>query len=73
MSKDDSAFDFSFEAGGAVIVLSRNPLSAGCLSDEEVDFAIDDLKGDLDRLALRMKHAIKQQTHKSAFKDGKDA
>jgi uncharacterized small protein (DUF1192 family) len=54
------ALDFEIDFNGACVTVAGESLSAGCLSDEEVDRQIDLLKADLDRLAAEMKAAIRE-------------
>ncbi len=54
------ALDFEIDFNGACVTVAGQPLSAGCLSDEEVDRQIDLLKAELDRLAAEMKSAIRE-------------
>lgn len=60
-------FDFDIDISGARVVVVREPLHGGCLSDGEVDANIRLLKEDLDRVALRMKRAIREQRAKPLF------
>lgn len=45
-------------AGGLFVVVEKEPLTAGCLSVEEIDAAILGLQVDLDRVGAQMKRAI---------------
>ena len=60
-------FDFDIDINGARVVVVRKPLHGGCLSDGEVDANIRLLKQDLDRVARRMKQAIREQRAKPLF------
>lgn len=64
-------FDFDIDIYGARVVIQREPLSPGCLSDNEVDYQIKRLKEDLDAVAKRMKKAIREQAKKPIFGDSK--
>ena len=50
-------FGFDDGAGGLFVVVEKEPLTAGCLSIEEVDAAILGLQADLDRVGAQMKRA----------------
>ena len=54
-------FGFEVDASGARVVVKREPLGRGCLSDGEVDADIKALKDDLDRVALEVKAAIRKR------------
>ena len=60
-------FDFDIDMNGARVVVVRKPLHGGCLSDGEIDANIRLLKEDLDRVARRMKRAIREQRAKPLF------
>ena len=53
-------FDFEIDIHGARVVVVREPLHGGCLSDNEVDANIAQLKENLDSVAGRMKRAIRK-------------
>lgn len=54
-------FDFEINIHGAHIVVQREPLCAGCLSDGEIDANIKLLKENLDEVGERMKAAVRKQ------------
>jgi hypothetical protein len=54
-------FDFEINQHGARVVAVKDPLTAGCLSDGEIDTNIRLLKEDLDAVAARMKLAVRKQ------------
>lgn len=55
------ALDFEADITGVyVTVQGGEPLGSGCLTDDQVDFQISRLKGDLDRLAVAMKEALRE-------------
>lgn len=60
-------FDFQIDLNGAVVIWVRDPLHSACLSDAEVESEIRYLKGDLDRVAILMKAAIRRQSGISLF------
>ena len=60
-------FDFDIDINGAWVVVVREPLHGGCLSDGEVDANVRLLKENLDRVAVRMKRAIREQRAKPLF------
>lgn len=60
-------FDFQMGIHGASIVAIKSRLSTACLSNQEVDTAIGQLKAELDALALRMKAAISDEARKPLF------
>ena len=64
---------FGYDDGlhGLFVVVEREPLSPGCVSIQEIDSSIELLKGELDRVAMRMKAALASRTPLSA--DGRDA
>lgn len=62
-------FDFEIDFGGASIVVIREPLTSAALSDEEVDWQIEALKNNLDKVAKRMKAAIRKQAIQPLFGD----
>lgn len=62
-------FDFDFGTGGARVVVAREPIGRGCLSEGEVDVDIRLLKEDLDRVAGQMKRAIREKRAKPLFGD----
>jgi len=60
-------FDFQINNHGARIEVTRTPLHSACLTDDEVDNQIDNLKRELDSLAAEMKQAIIKQREKPPF------
>ena len=52
------AFGFDDGAGGLFVVVKNEPLTAGCLSVEEIDAAIMGLQAELDRVGAQMKRAV---------------
>ena len=62
-------FDFDFGKGGARVVVAREPIRRGCLSEGEVDADIRLLKQNLDRVARQMKRAIREKRAKPLFGD----
>lgn len=54
---------------GACVVADRPNLCPGCRSDGEVDVQIRRLKQLLDRVAVKMKRAIKEDEDKPVFDD----
>lgn len=62
-------FDFDLDMNGARVVVVREPLHGGCLSDGEVDANVGLLKEDLDRVAVRMKRAIREYHAKPIFRE----
>ena len=60
-------FDFDIDINGARVVVAREPISPGCLSDGEVDDEIKLLKDNLDAVAARMKVAIRKQAKQPLF------
>jgi hypothetical protein len=60
-------FDFECGTSGAAIVIAREPIMPLCANDTEIDTNIRLLKEDLDRVALEMKKAIRQQARKPDF------
>lgn len=67
MTKTVKVFDFDIDFHGARVVVVRTPLTASCLSDGDVEHAIQLLKDDLDTVAERMKQAIRAQLRKADF------
>ena len=51
-------FGFDDGAHGLFVVVEREPLTAGCLSVEEIDQNILQLQADLDRVGAQMKRAL---------------
>ena len=51
---------FGFDDGvhGLFVVVEREPLSAGCLSVEQIDESIVSLQAELDRVGAQMKRAL---------------
>ena len=60
-------FDFEIDIYGARVVVRKEPLCLGCMSDGEVDLQINLLKENLDDVAKRMKEAIRKQAKKPLF------
>ena len=60
-------FDFEIDIYGARVVVRKEPLCLGCMSDGEVDLQINLLKENLDDVAKRMKEAIRKQAKKPQF------
>ena len=56
-----AVFDFEIEVHVCTDCGLTEPLHGGCLSDGEVDVEIGLLKENLDRVAVRMKRAIREQ------------
>ena len=56
--------NFGFDDGlhGLFVVVEQEPLSPGCLTDEDIDRNIDRLKDELDRVCSRMKVALASRT-----------
>lgn len=53
-----NAFDFEIDMNGARVVVAKQPLAAGALSDGELEWQIEALKNDLDDLLPKMKRAV---------------
>lgn len=53
-----SHFGFDDGVHGLFIVVEREPLTPGCVNAQEIDSSIELLKGELDRVAMRMKAAL---------------
>ncbi len=62
---DTGPFSVEMSVHGACVVADRDNLSLSCMSDGEVDAQIRLLKQHLDRVAARMKRAIKDAEGKS--------
>ena len=64
---------FGYDDGlhGLFVVVEREPLTAGCVTVQEIDSSIELLKSELDRVAMRMKAALPSRTRFSV--DGGDA
>lgn len=60
-------FDYEIDIHGARVVAVRESLTAGCLSDGEIETNIKLLKDDLDAVAIRMKRAVRERAKKPAF------
>ena len=58
----DSHFGFDDGLHGLFVVVEREPLSPGCVSEKEIDVSIERLKSELDRVAMRMKAALASRT-----------
>ena len=58
MARTIGKFDFDDGAQGVRFTSASLGLSAGCLSDGEIDASLDMLKQDLDGVARRMKAAL---------------
>ena len=67
----DAHFGFDDGLHGLFVVVEREPLSPGCVSDKEIDSSIERLKSELDRVAMRMKAAL--ATRRPIAKDGRGA
>jgi hypothetical protein len=52
---------------GTRVLARSNPLTGDCLTDEEVDAAIDMLKDDLDACGREMKHVLELNRRGSLF------
>lgn len=61
MAVTSKVFDFDNDPNGVRVVVAREPLHGGCLSDGEIDANIRLLKEDLDAVAKRMKLAIRER------------
>lgn len=59
---------FGYDDGlhGLFVVVEREPLSPGCVTVQEIESSIELLKGELDRVAMRMKAALASRTPSSA-------
>lgn len=66
-----SHFGFDDGVHGLFVVVEREPLTPGCVSNQEIDSSIELLKGELDRVAMRMKAALATRTPLS--RDGRDS
>lgn len=51
-------FDYRNGANGLSVVVARQPLSPGCMAPGEVEYHINKLKADLDRLRGQMLRAL---------------
>lgn len=60
-------FDFEIDVHGARVVVRREPLCPGCLSDGTIDANIQLLKDNLDDVGKQMKAAIRKQAEQSDF------
>lgn len=60
-------FGYEIDIHGAAVVVEREPLHPACLSDGEIDYHIKALKADLDRQAVAMKKAVREQAQKPLF------
>ena len=58
MARTIGKFDFDDSAQGVRFTSASLGLSAGCLSDSEIDASLEMLKADLDGVARRMKAAL---------------
>ena len=67
-----STFDYEIDINGARVVVARKPLHPACLSDGEIDFHINALKAELDRVARKMKRAVREQRTRPPLDEGKD-
>ena len=65
--KTVQVFDYEIDVHGARVIVQREPLCPGCLSDGEVDAQVRLLKDDLDAVARRMKVAIVKQRKQPIF------
>lgn len=62
-----NAFDFTIDMAGACVISTKDRLSVACLTDGEINHWIAALKSDLDRVAISMKIAVKEQAKKNPF------
>ncbi|TDE35058.1 hypothetical protein [Antarcticimicrobium sediminis] len=69
MSKN---FGFEIDLHGARVVVEREPLHSACSTDSQIDHDISALKSELDRLAVKMKKAVREQANKPLFDGGRD-
>ena len=53
-----SHFGFDDGLNGLFVVVEREPLSPGCVSVQEIDASIHQLKTELDLVGTRMKSAL---------------
>ena len=67
MTNTIGKFDYKIDIHGARVVVAKEPLCSGCLSDSEIDTNIQLLKDDLDAVATRMKAAVRKQAQKPDF------
>jgi len=51
-------FDFDEDEGGLTLVAIAERLSASCMRPEEIDWAVEALKTDLDAVARKMKRRL---------------
>ena len=51
-------FGFDDRLHGLFVVVEREPLSPGCISAQEIDSTIEQLKTELDMVGRRMKVAL---------------
>ena len=57
----ESHFGYGDSAQGLFVVVEREPLSPGCLSAQEIDHHIEELRLDLHRVGTRMKIALRSR------------
>jgi hypothetical protein len=67
MASTVRVFDYDEDASGAHVIVARDPLSPGCMTDREVDEVIGNLKADLDRVGREMKRAIEKRKSQPLF------
>jgi len=60
-------FDFTIDNNGAQVIVRREPLMGGALSDGEIDTNVRLLKENLDEVAKQMKSAIAKQHKQPVF------
>ena len=63
-------FGYEIDIHGANVVVEVTPLHPACLSDGEIDFHIQALKDDLDRVASEMKAVINHPARRPLFGEG---
>lgn len=52
-------FDIEADIAGVRVIVTKQPLSSACKSELEVDYAIDALQEQIERLRTLMKSALK--------------
>ena len=67
-----STFDYKIDIHGAHVVVVREPLHPACSRDNAIDFHITALKADLDRVAKKMKKAVREQETKPPLDEDED-
>lgn len=53
-------FDIEADIAGVRVIATREPLSSACMSDGEVDYAINAMQAQIERLRPLMKSALKK-------------